>query len=131
MVLDVSRIADIIPEPAPAGADGLEAAMMKLEVYDPAMCCSTGVCGPEVDPQLVRFAADARWLEASGVAVRRFNLSQEPAAFMSSALVRRTLQAEGVACLPLGVVSGAVVFRGGYPDRAELARLLALEPAGA
>jgi hypothetical protein len=33
---------------------------MRLDVFDPAMCCSTGVCGPEVDPQLVQFAADAR-----------------------------------------------------------------------
>jgi hypothetical protein len=104
---------------------------MKLEVFDPSMCCSTGVCGPDVDPQLVRFAADARWLEQQGVTVRRYNLAQEPVAFMSNALVRRTLQAEGVACLPLGVLDGAVVFRGSYPDRAELMRLLQLETAGA
>jgi hypothetical protein len=103
---------------------------MKLEVFDPAMCCSTGVCGPEVDPQLVGFAADARWLDQQGVTVRRYNLSQEPSAFMSNALVRRTLQTDGVTCLPLGVLDGAVVFRGGYPDRTELVRLLQLEPAG-
>jgi hypothetical protein len=36
--------------------------MTKLEVYDPAMCCSTGVCGPEVDPALVTFAADLKWV---------------------------------------------------------------------
>lgn len=24
--------------------------MVKLQVFDPAMCCSTGVCGPSVDP---------------------------------------------------------------------------------
>lgn len=100
---------------------------MKLEVYDPAMCCSTGGCGPEVDPQLVQFAADAQWLAAKGVEVQRYNLSQEPGAFMSSALVRRTLQAEGVGCLPLGVVDGEIVFRGTHPARAELARLLSLE----
>jgi hypothetical protein len=102
---------------------------MKLEVFDPAMCCSTGVCGPHVDPQLVGFAADARWLDQQGVNVRRYNLSQEPTAFMSNALVRRTLQADGVSCLPLGVLDGAVVFRGAYPTREELVRLLQLEPA--
>jgi hypothetical protein len=108
--------------PAHAGWE----ALMKLEVYDPAMCCSTGVCGPEVDPQLVSFAADAHWLEAAGVTVRRFNLSQEPTAFMANALVRRTLQSDGVSCLPLGVLEGEVVFSGAYPDRAALARLLQL-----
>ena len=100
---------------------------MKLEVYDPAMCCSTGVCGPDVDPRLVQFAADAQWLSLQGVEVRRFNLSQEPGAFMSSALVRRTLQAEGVGCLPLGVVDGEIVFRGAYPEREALAQLLSLQ----
>ncbi len=44
--------------------------MTKLEVYDPAMCCSTGVCGPEVDPALVTFAADLKWVEAQGIAVQ-------------------------------------------------------------
>jgi hypothetical protein len=45
---------------------------------------------------------------------------------MSNALVRRTLQTEGVVCLPLGVLDGEVVFRGGYPAREELVRMLAL-----
>jgi hypothetical protein len=100
---------------------------MRIDIYDPAMCCSTGVCGPEVDPQLVQFAADAKWLSTQGVAVQRHNLGQEPGSFMSNALVRRTLQADGVGSLPLGVVDGAIVFRGGYPTRAELTRLLSIE----
>jgi hypothetical protein len=44
---------------------------MRIEVYDPAMCCSTGVCGPSVDPQLVRFSADLEWLKSQGVSVER------------------------------------------------------------
>jgi hypothetical protein len=43
------------------------------------MCCSTGVCGPGVDPQLARFAADVAWLQGQGVTVERFNLAQQPA----------------------------------------------------
>ena len=31
--------------------------MTHLQVFDPPMCCSTGVCGPQVDPELPRFAA--------------------------------------------------------------------------
>jgi arsenite methyltransferase len=42
-----------------------------IQVYDPAMCCSTGVCGPDVDPALVRFAADVKWLQERGVPVER------------------------------------------------------------
>lgn len=95
--------------------------MVKLTVYDPALCCSTGVCGPEVDPALVRFAADLEWLRARAVDVRRFNLAQEPAAFARSALVRRKLQEEGTGCLPLLVVGTQVVSSGRYPSRSELA----------
>lgn len=52
--------------------------MTKLEVYDPAMCCSTGVCGPDVDPALVAFAADLKWVAEQGVEVQRYNLGTEP-----------------------------------------------------
>ena len=45
--------------------------MKKLELYDPAMCCPTGICGVEVDPALVQCNADLLWLAEQGVAVRR------------------------------------------------------------
>jgi hypothetical protein len=54
--------------------------MSEILVFDPALCCSTGVCGPEVDGGLVRFSADLEWLRRQGVAVRRFNLAQDAAA---------------------------------------------------
>lgn len=62
--------------------------MTAVRIFDPAMCCSTGVCGPSVDPKLVRFSADLDWLKSQGVAVERFNLSQEPAAFAGDAPAR-------------------------------------------
>ena len=95
--------------------------MVKLTVYDPALCCSTGVCGPEVDPVLVRFAADLEWLRSRGAEVRRYNLAQEAAAFARSPLVRGTLQAEGTDCLPLLLAGEEVVSSGRYPAREELA----------
>lgn len=55
--------------------------MLKLEVYDPPMCCSTGICGPNVNPALIHFAADLKWLEDQGVEVERYNLAQSPVAF--------------------------------------------------
>ena len=53
---------------------------MKIDVYDPPMCCPTGVCGTDADDVLARFAADLDWLARQGVQVRRYNLSQEPQA---------------------------------------------------
>ncbi len=58
--------------------------MSKVQIYDKPMCCSTGVCGPEVDPVLPRFAADLDWLKSQGHAVERFNLAQQPAAFVAN-----------------------------------------------
>jgi len=62
-----------------------------LQVFDPAMCCSTGACGPEVDPKLVQFAADLDWLKSQGVIVQRHNLSQNPAVFVENEAVKATL----------------------------------------
>src|SRR5208283_4759997 len=101
--------------------DQMEQIMKKLEIYDPAMCCSTGVCGPEVDPVLVRFAADLKWLQAQGVEVRRFNLSQSPAAFVENQEVKQALTDRGRAALPLVLASGCVMSTGRYPEGKELA----------
>jgi AhpD family alkylhydroperoxidase len=96
--------------------------MVKVQVFDPAMCCPTGVCGPEVDPSLVRFAADLEWLKANGAEVERFNLSQEPAAFVANAEVTAAMRARDDA-LPLLLVDGKIVSQGSYPERGALAEL--------
>ncbi len=95
--------------------------MTSVRVFDPAMCCSTGICGPSVDPQLVRFAADLDWLKSEGVSVERFNLSQQPAAFAGDAAVKSALETKGEAGLPLVKVNGEVRSSGVYPSRSELA----------
>lgn len=109
--------------------------MTTLVVFDPPMCCSTGVCGPVVDPVLPRVAADLDWLKRQGVAVERYNLAQQPQAFATNEVVTAALREHGNECLPLVVVNGQVVLRGRYPDRAELARLAGVdataEPAAA
>jgi hypothetical protein len=97
-----------------------------LQVYDQPMCCSTGVCGPDVDQALVRFAADLDWLARRGVAVQRYNLAQEPTAFVGNPAVRRALQEQGSGCLPLVLWGGEAVASGGYPDRAALALTVGL-----
>lgn len=97
--------------------------MIELLVFDPALCCSTGVCGPEVDSALVRFAADLDWLSSQGVRVQRFNLAHDAAAFAGNRLVRERLQSRGTDCLPLLMVDGEVAASERYPERAEMARL--------
>lgn len=104
--------------------------MKRLKVFDPPMCCSTGVCGPNVDPKLVRFAADLHWLANRKVAVERHNLAQEPQAFAASSVVKAALKDHGNECLPLILLNGSIVSQGQYPSREELARLAAVELSG-
>lgn len=99
--------------------------MTKLEVYDPAMCCSTGVCGPEVDPTLVAFAADLKWLAEQGIAVQRYNLGQEPQAFAANPMIVKELEA-GMDRLPIIVIDGEIIATGIYLTRDQLAKKLGL-----
>jgi len=98
-----------------------------IEVFDPPLCCSTGVCGPEVDSALVRISADFKWLQDRGVQVRRFNLAQEPIAFMQHPLVKRVLEEKGDDGLPIVLMDGHVVSQGEYPSRRVLAELTGVD----
>jgi hypothetical protein len=102
--------------------------MKKLAVYDPPMCCSSGVCGPKVDPILPRFAGDLERVKKQGVTVARYNLAQQPMAFAENATVREALEKEDVACLPLILVDGMIVSRSAYPARDVLEASLGLAP---
>jgi hypothetical protein len=97
--------------------------MPVLRIFDPPMCCSTGVCGPTLDPELARFSADLEWLRWQGVEVQRFNLAQQPGAFVEHAQVKQVLQARGNDALPLVMVDDHVAVEGAYPSRETLAAL--------
>lgn len=99
--------------------------MKTLEVFDPAMCCSTGVCGVTVDPVLAQFAADLQWVAEQGVAVTRHNLGQEPQTFAANPAVVKEMEA-GMDRLPILLIDGAIVSTGLYPSRLQLAQKLGL-----
>lgn len=104
--------------------------MKSIEIYDPALCCSSGVCGPEPDEKLARFAADIKWLKEQGVEVTRFNLSQEPKAFVSNPTVKEILDKHGDSCLPLVLADGEVITRSIYPSREQLADIAGIQQGG-
>lgn len=103
--------------------------MSTIEVYEPALCCSTGVCGTDVPQELVTFSADLDWLRTQGRPITRFNLASEPTAFAGNPTVTQFLQVSGSAGLPLVLVDGTVAMTGRYPDRAQLARWAGLSSA--
>ena len=100
--------------------------MTKIEVFDPPMCCTSGVCGPEPDSRLTVFAADVKWLQDQGVDVHRYNLAQEPGAFVANLQVKEMLDTTGGEGLPVVVVDGRVACQGEYPSRQQLQELAKL-----
>jgi len=101
----------------------------KIEVFDPPMCCSTGVCGPEADDELVTVSEVLRKLERRGVTVERYNPASRPEMFTDTPVVYDALQREGQDVLPIVLVDGEIQSRSSYPSREEFARMAGLEPA--
>jgi len=96
--------------------------MSIIQIFDPALCCSSGVCGVEVDQALVSLSADIDWAKQNGAQIERFNLAQQPLAFAENASVKAYLERSGEEALPLVLVGGEVALAGRYPNRSELAR---------
>jgi arsenite methyltransferase len=106
-----------------------EKTMKTVQVYDKPMCCSTGVCGPDVDPMLPKFAADLDWLKNQGHNVERYNLAQQPQAFIDNKAIHQLLSTTGTGCLPVVVIDGEIVSQTVYPSREDLAGWVTGAPA--
>lgn len=91
-------------------------AMKTIQIYDRPMCCSTGICGPSVDPVLPRFAADLDTMKNAGHTVERYNLSQQPQAFIENKEIHALISTQGTDVLPVVVVDGHAVSKGIYPS---------------
>ncbi|WHY03254.1 arsenite efflux transporter metallochaperone ArsD [Neobacillus sp. DY30] len=95
--------------------------MSKVEIFDPALCCPTGVCGPSVDPELTRVATAIFLLEKRGFDIKRYNLSTEPAKFVENIEVNKVLHEMGPDSLPVTIVDGKIAKIGIYPTNEEFA----------
>ncbi|WP_110111793.1 arsenite efflux transporter metallochaperone ArsD [Bacillus sp. CGMCC 1.16541] len=101
--------------------------MKKVEIFDPAMCCSTGVCGPSVDPELTRVASAVFALEKKGFDITRYNLTSEPDQFVEQEIVNNILMSKGPDALPVVLVNGEVAKEGSYPTNEEFAAWFGVE----
>jgi hypothetical protein len=98
--------------------------MKKMQIFEPAMCCSTGLCGVGVDPELLRISTVLNSLQKNGVIVDRFNLSNAPQEFITNEVVNVFINEKGVDDLPVTVVDGEIVVTGRYPKNEEFIKLL-------
>ncbi|PJE78437.1 Arsenical resistance operon trans-acting repressor ArsD [invertebrate metagenome] len=101
--------------------------MKAVKIYDPSMCCSSGVCGTDLDQSLVNFSADFTFLKENGADIKRFNLAQEPMAFVENQAVAAFLEAVGEKGLPVTIVDGNIVLTHRYPSREELKSWASIE----
>ena len=101
--------------------------MKKIEIFDPAMCCSTGVCGPSIDSELLRIATVINSLKEQGIIVKRHGLNSEPQDFVSNKVISELLQKEGADILPVTLVDGEVVKTKVYPTNEELSKWLGIQ----
>lgn len=101
--------------------------MSKIEIFDPAMCCATGLCGVSVDQELLRVATTINTLTKKGITVIRYGLSTEPQAFVDNKKVNDYLMKEEVEVLPITMVDGEVVKTKAYPTDEEFAKWAGLE----
>jgi len=101
--------------------------MKTMSIYEPAMCCSTGLCGVSVDPELLRISTVLNALENNGIAVQRYNLSSAPQEFIKNQDVCDLVNKSGVDSLPATAVDGKIVLTGRYPTNEEIAKFLDIQ----
>ena len=104
---------------------------MEVRVFEPALCCNTGVCGPDMaadsDDSLVVFTADMAFVKSQKGDIERHNLANDPMAFVTSETVKAFLEVAGSDGLPLTTVDGVTVMTGKYPTREQLLKFAGLE----
>jgi len=98
--------------------------MKKMIIFEPAMCCSTGVCGPGVDPELLRVSNVLNNINKRGADAQRFNLTNNPQAFIDNSLINQLLNSDGIEILPVTILDGKVVKTKAYPTNEEFCQLL-------
>ncbi|MDI6619147.1 MAG: arsenite efflux transporter metallochaperone ArsD [Clostridiales bacterium] len=100
--------------------------MKKMQIFEPAMCCSTGLCGVGVNPELLRISTVLNTLKKNGIDVERFNLSNATKQFVSNKAVNHFISTKGIDGLPVTVIDGEIVIEGRYPTNKEFEKLLGI-----
>ncbi|MDY5969014.1 MAG: arsenite efflux transporter metallochaperone ArsD [Bacteroidales bacterium] len=98
--------------------------MKKVIIYDPALCCPTGLCGVNIDPELMRIAVVVETLKRKGVVIERYNLRDNPQVYVDDRTINDFLMKEGAEMLPITTVNGEIAVKGVYPTNQQLSTWL-------
>jgi len=113
----------------PSDAFSTKAEGADVEIFDPPMCCPTGICGPTLDQTLLDVNEMVLSLQAEGLLVFRYQMTSHPQAFINNPDVMRLVREQQMAALPITVVRGNVIKVSAYPSLAEIKANLNGTPA--
>ena len=91
-----------------------------VEIFDPPMCCPTGLCGPTLDQSLLDLNEMIMFLQRENLRVERYQMTSHPNAFLSNAEVMKLVREKQMEALPIIVVRGKVIKVGAYPSADEI-----------
>lgn len=98
--------------------------MKKMSIYEPALCCDTGLCGVSIDPELLRISTLLSELKKKGVVIDRFNLNSAPMAFVNNKVINSFIYEKGVDELPAVMLDDEIIITGRYPSNEEIISFL-------
>ena len=98
--------------------------LKNMSIYEPAMCCSTGLCGVGVDPELLRISTVINALSKHGIEVKRYNLTSAPMEFVTNTAINQLVNEKGVDELPAIVLDDKIAISGRYPSNEAIAKML-------
>jgi hypothetical protein len=96
----------------------------QVEIFDPPMCCPTGLCGPALDQTLLDVNEMLLALKAAHVSVERYQMTSHPTIFMKNSEVMHLVRERQMEALPVTLVQGKVIKVGAYPTLAEIQNVL-------
>ena len=92
-----------------------------VKIYDPALCCPTGLCGVNIDPELMRIAVVIETLKKKGITIERFNLRDHPQIYVDNKKINDYLMKESAEILPITTLDDEIVLTKQYPSNAQIA----------
>ena len=100
--------------------------MKKMQIFEPAMCCETGLCGVSIDPELLRISTVVNTLKGNGIDIELFNLNSAPMEFVTNEVINKYINEQGPEGLPAVLLDGEIIMTGKYPTNEEFTKLLDL-----
>jgi hypothetical protein len=91
-----------------------------IEIFDPPMCCPTGLCGPSIDQELLDVTEMIQNLRDEGYHVVRYQMTTHPGKFTGNPEVMQLIREKQMAALPITILHGKVIAEGYYPKFNEI-----------